>query len=420
MNSQSLAPEQLQTLETELTTAYEALKKENLKLDITRGKPSTEQVSLADNLDGILNGNFISDSGIDTRNYGHLRGLPESCKLGGEILGVPESQVITGGNGSLSLMHSVALLHYLYGYNNQAWQQLDKPTFICPVPGYDRHFSICENLNIEMITVPMTEAGPDMDMVESLLKTHPNIVGMWCVPKYSNPTGSSYSSETVERIAKLGKIAQPYFRVFWDNAYAIHTIEESPEKLSNIWHACQENSTEDSVWQFASSSKVSFAGAGISWVAGSDSNLQAFEKLLGVTTIGSDKVNQLRHHRLFPNRSALVSHMQKHANIVQAKFEIVLKVLNDELQEYGHWTEAKGGYFISFDSQPGLAKNIEKLASEAGLKLTPAGATFPYGKDPEDRNIRIAPTFPCVEELEKAMEIFAVCVKLATVRKHLH
>ena len=417
MNSQTLTPEQL---EAELRAQYEVLKKQNLNLDITRGKPSTEQVSLTDNLDGILKGNYTSDSGIDTRNYGHLRGLPESCNLGGEILGIPSSQVITGGNGSLALMHSVALLHYFYGYNCDAWQQVDKPTFICPVPGYDRHFSICENLGIEMITVPMTDTGPDMEIVEKLIKTQANIIGMWCVPKYSNPTGSSYSDETVERIAKLGKIAQSNFRVFWDNAYAIHTLEDEPEELANIWEICKKNGTEDSIWQFASTSKVSFAGAGISWLASSDSNIQAFEKLLSVTTIGSDKVNQLRHHRLFPNISTLRSHMKKHANIIQAKFETVLNVLNNELKDYGSWTEAKGGYFISFDSQPGLAKTIEKLASDAGLKLTPAGATFPYGHDPKDCNIRIAPTFPPIDELEKAMEIFTVCVKLATIRRQIH
>ena len=417
MNSQTLAPEQL---EAELSAQYEVLKKQNLNLDITRGKPSTEQVSLTDNLDGILKGNYTSDSGIDTRNYGHLRGLPESCNLGGEILGIPSSQVITGGNGSLALMHSVALLHYFYGYNCDTWQQVDKPTFICPVPGYDRHFSICENFGIEMITVPMTDTGPDMEIVEKLIKTQANIIGMWCVPKYSNPTGSSYSDETVERIAKLGKIAQSNFRVFWDNAYAIHTLEDEPEELANIWEICKKNGTEDSIWQFASTSKVSFAGAGISWLASSDSNIQAFEKLLSVTTIGSDKVNQLRHHRLFPNISTLRSHMKKHANIIQAKFETVLNVLNNELKDYGSWTEAKGGYFISFDSQPGLAKTIEKLASDAGLKLTPAGATFPYGHDPKDCNIRIAPTFPPIDELEKAMEIFTVCVKLATIRRQIH
>ncbi len=419
MNLENQAPEQLKKLEAELSAAYAALQEENLNLDITRGKPSTDQVTLSDSLDGILEGNYITDSGIDTRNYGHLRGIPETLELGGNLLGVPSENIITGGNSSLTLMYFIALFQHSFNTNEQAWKTLDKPTFICPVPGYDRHFSICDSLDINMVTVPLTETGPDMDAVEHLINTNDQIVGMWCVPHYSNPTGTTYSDETVARIAQLGTIAQPHFRVFWDNAYAVHTLEDQPQKLANIWEACKKHGTESSVWQFASTSKISFAGSGVSWVASSASNLEAFEKLLGVTTIGSDKVNQLRHHRLFPSIDALKAHMRKHANSLKAKFDTVLTTLHEELEEYGNWTEAKGGYFVSFDSQPGLASNIVQLAADAGLKLTPAGATYPYGNDPTDSNIRIAPSFPPLDELEQAMKVFTVCVKLATVQKML-
>jgi DNA-binding transcriptional MocR family regulator len=311
-------------------------------------------------------------------------------------------------------------MHYLYGKEDQLpWQKLDKPKFICPVPGYDRHFAICENLNIEMITVPMLDSGPDMDAVEELLKSDEQIVGMWNVPKYSNPTGITYSDETVERIAKLTSVAKPHFHVFWDNAYALHTLEQQPRKLANIWDISIKHGSENNIWQFASTSKISFAGAGLSWVASSAANLTSLKKVLGVTTIGADKVNQLRHTLMFPDLSALEFHMKKHAEILQSKFEIVSTFLEKELQEYGSWTEAKGGYFISFNSKPRLASKIVKMALDVGLKLTPAGATFPYGKDPEDQNIRIAPTYPSNDELKKAMEIFVVCVKLATVQQQL-
>lgn len=415
---------QLSALHAELSTAYQALQQENLNLDITRGKPAVAQVSLSDQLDGILDNNYISDSGIDTRNYGNLRGLPEACKLGSDVLNIPSSQIVSGGNSSLSLMHMAALLQYLHGVdganNNQTakpWQTLDNPTFICPVPGYDRHFSICKSFGIDMITVPMLDSGPDMDAVEALIKENNQIVGMWCVPRFSNPTGVTYRDDTVKRIAQLGTIAQPYFRVFWDNAYAVHTLETDAAPLASLWEACEEFGTQNSIWQFASTSKVTFAGAGIAWVASSDENLAAFEKLLGITTIGADKVNQLRHMRLFPDMSALTQHMQKHADSLKPKFDIVFNTLAKELSDYGTWTDTQGGYFISFDSDAGLANRIVKLAADAGLKLTPAGATYPYGKDLEDRNIRIAPSFPSEDELKKAMEIFTVCVKLATVEQ---
>jgi len=314
------------------------------------------------------------------------------------------------------------MLHsFYYGArgSENAWSNACKAKMICPVPGYDRHFSLCENLGVEMVTVPMREAGPDMDAVEALIEDDDNIVGLWCVPKYSNPTGVVYSDETVERIAQLGKIAKPWFRVFYDNAYAVHDLSDTPVQLASLWDRCEAHGTQDSVWQFGSTSKITFAGAGVSFVAGSNDNLAELQKLLGVIIIGFDKVNQLRHAKMFPDKQALLTHMSMHAELIRPKFAAVLQALNSELAEYGSWTQADGGYFISFDTEPGLASEVVRLANEAGVKLTPAGATFPYGKDPEDRNIRIAPTLPPLPEVVKAMEVFVNCVKLATVQKKL-
>lgn len=413
--------DQLVSLEAELNAQYQALKAQNLKLDITRGKPSADQLSLSDHLDGILEGNYLTADGEDTRNYGNLRGITEVRKLGADMLDVPADNVIAAGNASLTLMY-ICMLHSCYygarGPEN-AWPNACKPKMICPVPGYDRHFSLCENLGVEMVTVPMREAGPDMDAVEALIEDDDNIVGLWCVPKYSNPTGVVYSDETVERIAQLGKIAKPWFRVFYDNAYAVHDLSDTPVQLASLWDRCEAHGTQDSVWQFGSTSKITFAGAGVSFVAGSNDNLAELQKLLGVIIIGFDKVNQLRHAKMFPDKQALLTHMSMHAELIRPKFAAVLQALNSELAEYGSWTQADGGYFISFDTEPGLASEVVRLANEAGVKLTPAGATFPYGKDPEDRNIRIAPTLPPLPEVVKAMEVFVNCVKLATVQKKL-
>ena len=292
MSIQHMAPEQLNVLEAELKSTYHSFQQEKLNLDITRGKPSSEQVSLSNKLDGILNGDYTSASGEDTRNYGNLRGLPEACELGSSVLKTPISNTLTGGNSSLTLMHMTALLQHSYGTigktPSKPWQSLENPTFICPVPGYDRHFSVCQHLGITMITVPMLATGPDMNAVEKLINENDQIVGMWCVPRFSNPTGVTYDKQTVERIAQLGKIAQPYFRVFWDNAYAMHSFNNNATELTSIWNACEKFGTQDSVWQFASTSKITFAGAGISWLASSLDNLASFEKLLGITTIGSD------------------------------------------------------------------------------------------------------------------------------------
>ena len=265
----------------------------------------------------------------------------------------------------------------------------------------------------------MTDTGPDMDAVEDLIKNDDQIIGLWCVPKYSNPTGAIYSKDTVERIAKLGHIANPMFRIFWDNAYVIHDLGETPQPLTNLWQLAKNAGTENALWMFASSSKVTFGGAGVAWVAGSDVNLTALKGLLSVATIGFDKVNQLRHARLFPDLDALREQMRQHAHFIRPKFDAVFSALDAQLAGFGRWSKAEGGYFVSFDTAPGLAKKVVSLAADAGVKLTPAGATFPYGKDPEDCNIRIAPTFPSIEDLNKAMEVFCVCVQLATVQQKL-
>ena len=416
---ESANQQQLESLASELMSAYQRLKTEKLSLDITRGKPAAEQISIANKLDGILNQEFVSESGVDTRNYGTPRGLPEMQKLGGEILDCPPENVIAAGNSSLMMMFFTALMHSTKGTgtNGSEWQSLSSPKFICPVPGYDRHFTICEHFGTQMVNVPMLDTGPDMDKVEQMIENDDQIIGIWCVPKYSNPTGVIYSDETVERIAKLGNIANANFRVFWDNAYAVHDLSNEPKPLASLWDYANKHGTEDSLWMFASSSKITFAGAGVSWVASSEKNLKLLSAQLGVATIGFDKVNQLRHAKLFPDLNALREQMQSHAGIVRPKFSAVLEALGTQLPGWGRWTEADGGYFISFDTHPGLAKKVVRLAADAGVKLTPAGATFPYGKDPEDTNIRIAPTFPSIEDVEKAMEVFCVCVKLATVEK---
>lgn len=416
-------PEQLQKWADELTSEYEAIKALDLKLDLTRGKPSAEQLSLSDDLDGILKGNYLTDSGVDVRNYGGLSGIPEIKALGSELTGVPAGNILAGGNSSLTLMYQAMSVAFLFGLNGleSAWANSEQVRFLCPVPGYDRHYSVCEQLGIEMIQVPMTSTGPDMDVVEAMIKEDDSIVGMWCVPKYSNPTGVVYSPETVKRIAALAKIANPNFRVFWDNAYAVHDLSEQPVQLASIYEACVEQGTEDSVLQFASTSKITHAGAGVAFMAASDTNLKGFESALGISTIGPDKVNQLRHARFFADEGSLKAHMQKHAKIIKPRFASVLKHLEEAFadSDLGSWESADGGYFISFDTRPGLAKEVVQLAGDAGVKLTPAGATFPYGDDPEDKNIRIAPTVPTVEQVDQAMKVFVTCVKLASVKQAL-
>ncbi len=413
-------PEQLRQWEADLAEQYQALQNQSLNLDLTRGKPSADQLSLSDALDGILNGDYRAADGTDVRNYGGLDGIGEAKQLGADILGVQLDEILVGGNSSLTLMFQTALIAQQFGLQGaeSAWKNQGAVKFLCPVPGYDRHFTICEQLGIEMITVPMLATGPDMDAVEAMIRADSQIVGMWCVPKYSNPTGVVYSDDTVERIAQLGKIANPQFRVFWDNAYAVHDLVAAPQTLLPIMESCRKFGTEDSVIQFASTSKITHAGAGVAFMATSPANLKGIKAVFGTSTIGPDKVNQLRHMRLIPNMDALHEHMTKHAEIIKPRFSSVLSNLDRAFGEsdLGVWEKPEGGYFISFDTRPNCAKAVVKLAAEAGVKLTPAGATFPYGNDPEDRNIRIAPTVPTVKDVDLAMQVFETCVKLASVR----
>ncbi|MDF3012689.1 MAG: aminotransferase class I/II-fold pyridoxal phosphate-dependent enzyme [Cellvibrio sp.] len=414
---------QLREWESQLTEQYQAILARKLNLDLTRGKPSAEQLNLSDELDGLLKGNYIAADGTDTRNYGGLDGLPEAKQLGANIMGVEPANVLVGGSSSLTLMFQMMLTAHQFGLKDaaSAWKNEGEVKFICPVPGYDRHYTVCEQLGIKMINVPMTSTGPDMDAVESLLKSDKSIKGMWCVPKYSNPTGVVYSDETVERIAKLGQIASANFRVFWDNAYSVHDLTANAPQLASILEACRRNGTEDSVVQFASTSKITHAGSGVAFVAASAANLAGFKKFLNSCTIGPDKVNQIRHTRMLPNKDALVAHMGKHAALLNPRFDAVLSALSKAFEgtDLGAWEKPVGGYFVSFDTRKNCAKETVRLAAEAGVKLTPAGATYPYGKDPEDRNIRIAPSVPTVPEVVGAMEVFVTCVKLASVKQQL-
>lgn len=430
MNANAPIPK-LSTLETAELKAlfdskkslYESYKAQKTNLDLTRGKPSAEQLSLSDDLDGILQGNYTSDDGVDTRNYGGLEGLSDARAFGAKLLDMPVDNVFAQGNSSLTLMHQAMMTGYLFGFDGpeSAWiKRNNKIKFICPVPGYDRHFSVCEHFGIEMVTVPMTSTGPDMDVVEKLVAVDTTIVGMWCVPKYSNPTGVIYDDATVLRIAELGSKASNGFRVFWDNAYSVHDLADTPLSLKPIWPALEKANTEDSVLQFASTSKITHAGAGVAFLGASKTNLAAFKKALSFLTIGPDKVNQLRHVRFFKQHD-LQEHMRRHASILKPRFNSVLSHLDEAFgkNSLGSWERPDGGYFIAFDTQPGCAKRVVALAKEAGVKLTPAGATFPYGHDPEDRNIRIAPSVPTLAEVDSAMKIFVTCVELATLERAL-
>ncbi len=423
MQLDQASPEQLKQWEQELTADYAQVMSQTLDLDLTRGKPSTEQLALADKLDGILNGGYSTPSGVDVRNYGGLDGIPEARDFGSELLGMPSKNILAGGNSSLTLMYQAVSIAHFSGLDgpDSAWSKEEHVKFLCPVPGYDRHFSICAQLGIEMINVPMTSTGPDMDLVEKLIKEDPAIKGMWCVPKYSNPSGVVYCDKTVDRIAALGNIASSNFRVFWDNAYAVHDLSDTPSILSSIFDACDAHGTADSVIQFASTSKITHAGAGVAFMGASPLNLKGFKAVLAIMSIGPDKINQLRHVKFFAEKGSLPWHMKKHAKIIKPRFSSVLKHLSDAFgdNDLGQWETADGGYFISFDTRPGLAKEVVKLAGDAGVKLTPAGATYPYGKDPKDSNIRIAPTVPTVEQVDIAMKVFVICVKLASVRQAL-
>ncbi len=407
----------------EVQRCYQALQAQNLALDLTRGKPGAAQLALSDPMDGILAGNYIADDGTDVRNYGGLQGLTEARALFGTVLDLPVAQMRVGGNSSLTLMYQVidfALSEGLRGPQS-AWGNSDDVKFLCPVPGYDRHFAICEHLGIEMINVPMLDTGPDMDTVEALVQQDDTIKGIWCVPRFSNPSGCVYSEDTVKRIAQLGNIAGSDFIVMWDNAYAVHALYDDAPALPSIGHYCRQYGTLDTVFQFGSTSKITFAGAGVAFLGSSENNLQALDQHLGFQTIGPDKINQLRHVRFLGGAGTLTAHMQRHAALIRPRFDCVLNTLEKELggTGMGTWTKPLGGYFIAFDTLPGLATEVIELAAAIGVKLTPAGATYPYGKDPQDSNIRLAPTFPELKDVQAAADAFTVCVKLATLRQRL-
>lgn len=419
-----LSKEELLELKSSLEAKYQEFQSKNLKLDMSRGKPSIEQLDLTMEMMDVLNSHsdLTSEDGLDCRNYGGLDGIPEAKRLMQEIMEVGDEEIIIYGNASLNIMYdtiSRSMTHGVMG--STPWCKLDKVKFLCPAPGYDRHFAICEFFGIEMITVPMTPNGPDMDIVEKLVHEDEAIKGIWCVPKYSNPQGYVYSDETVIRFANL-KPAAKDFRIFWDNAYCVHHLYfDDPVEILNIVGECKKAGNPDMVYKFASTSKISFSGAGIAALVASKANIDDIKKQLAIQTIGYDKINQLRHARFFKNKAGVLEHMKKHAAIMRPKFEAVLNVLETELGglEIGEWTKPKGGYFISFDSMEGCAKTIVAMMKDAGVVMTSAGATFPYGKDPKDSNIRIASSFPPLEELELAAQIFTVCVKLASVNKLL-
>ena len=418
--------EELLTEQAELGKKFEEIKKMGLKLDMSRGKPAHNQLELSNELMDVLNSDsyFMDETGTDCRNYGILSGIPEAKRLMGAMSEVNPDDMIIYGNSSLNIMFDTVSRSFTHGVcGNTPWCRLDKVKFLCPVPGYDRHFRITEYFGIEMINIPMTPEGPDMDLVEHYVSTDPAVKGIWCVPKYSNPQGYSYSDETVRRFAALHPAA-PDFRIYWDNAYSIHHLYDDPEKqdvILEILEECRKAGNPDMVFKFISTSKVTFPGSGLAAIASSQANLKDTQKHMTVQTIGFDKLNQLRHVRFFGNMANMHAHMSKHAEILRPKFEMILDTLKAELGGLGiaEWTEPRGGYFISFESLEGCAKAIVAKCAEAGVKLTPAGATYPYGKDPHDSNIRIAPSYPKLKELEKATAVLVLCTKLVSVEKYL-
>ena len=419
-----MTKDELMQEKTALEAEYEKIKNLGLSLDMSRGKPGADQLDLSLPMLDVLksDSDMKSESGLDVRNYACLDGIPEAKALIAGMVGAKPEQAIVYGNSSLNIMYDQVARAFIFGLcGNTPWCKLDKVKFLCPVPGYDRHFAITEHFGIEMINVPMTSTGPDMDMVEKLVSSDPAIKGIWCVPKYSNPQGITYSDETVFRFANLKPAAED-FRIFWDNAYCVHHLyEDKQDYLIEILMECKKAGNPDMVYKFSSTSKISFPGSGIAAVAASDANLNDIRSTMRVQTIGHDKVNQLRHVRFFKDIHGIVEHMKKHADILRPKFEAVLEVLERELGglEIGSWIAPRGGYFISFDALDGCAKAIVAKAKEAGVVMTGAGATFPYGKDPHDSNIRIAPSYPTPEELAVAAEVFVLSVKLASVDKIL-
>lgn len=419
-----MSKEELLTLKAQLDKEYADIKAKGLALDMSRGKPSADQLNLSMGLMNVLSSDsdLKCETGVDCRNYGVIDGIPEAKRLLGEMSEVDPDHIIIYGNSSLNVMFDSIARSMTQGVmGNTPWCKLDKVKFLCPVPGYDRHFKITEFFGIEMINVPMTPQGPDMDMVEKLVSEDASIKGIWCVPKYSNPQGYTYSAETVERFAHL-KPAAPDFRIYWDNAYSIHHLyDDNQDFLVEILEACAKAGNPDLVYKFTSTSKVSFPGSGIAAIASSETNIADIKKRLTIQTIGHDKINQLRHVKFFKNVDGIKAHMEKQADLIRPKFELVEKIFSDELASrgIGTWMHPLGGYFISFEAPEGCAKEIVSKCKEAGVVLTGAGSPFPYKKDPKDSVIRIAPTYPSLAELEQAANVFVVVVRMVAAEKFL-
>ncbi len=416
MNKEQLAAEKAR-----LEQEYAQHKAKGLKLDMSRGKPAPAQLDLSMEMMNLPI-DYKAENGFDCRNYGVLDGIPEAKKLFADMLGVAADEILVGGNSSLQLMYDTIIRALQLGVlgSDKPWCKNDKVKFLCPAPGYDRHFAICQSLGIEMITVAYKADGPDMDEVERLVSSDEQIKGIWCVPMYSNPTGITYSDAVVKRMAALNPAAKD-FRIFWDNAYCVHHLSDDCDSLLNILDECKKAGNPDMVFEFASTSKVSFPGSGVAVMAASKANIDFVKSQMTYQTIGFDKLNQLRHVRFFKDLDGIKAQMKRHAAIIKPKFDVVLELLEREISPLGigAWQHPKGGYFISFDALDGCAKRIVSLAKEAGVVMTGAGATYPYGNDPHDSNIRIAPTYPTVDELRSAMEIFCTCVKLASAEKLL-
>ncbi len=418
-----LSTQQLEQIKDDLLDRYHEFKSRGTTLDITRGKPCPEQLDLAsDMLDIINSGNYLTEDAADCRNYGGLDGIPEVKKLFAQYLEVAPEEIIIGGNSSLNMMHDTFMRAMVKGVTEDSlpWVKLPEVKFLCPSPGYDRHFFICDYLNIDMITVAMNDTGPDMDQVEELVADDDGIKGIWCVPRYSNPTGVVYSDEVVDRLAAMKTKAND-FRIFWDNAYAVHHLDDKPARLKNILTSCKQAGNPERVFIFGSTSKITFAGSGVAMMAGSSKNMALTKKQMAFQTIGPDKLNQLRHAMFFKNVAGIDDHMKKHAAILKPKFEAVQIALEKELagKSIADWSRPGGGYFVSIDTLEGCAAAVVQMAAEAGVKLTPAGSTYPYMKDPLDRNIRIAPSFPPLEDIRSAMQLVGICIQLVSIEKLL-
>lgn len=422
---QEMTREELIEEEALLEKEYEKIKGLGLALDMSRGKPGEDQLDLAMPMLDVLTSKDVieCENGTDLRNYGILDGIPEAKKLVADMVGAKPENVIVYGNSSLNIMYDQIARATIFGLcGNTPWGKLDKVKFLCPVPGYDRHFAITEDFGIEMINIPMTEAGPDMDMVEQYVNNDPAVKGIWCIPKYSNPQGIVYSDETVVRFSKL-KPAAADFRIFWDNAYTVHHLyDDNQASILDILELCEKEGNPDMVFEFCSTSKVSFPGSGIAGIASSKANIEDIKKRLTIQTIGHDKINQLRHVKYFKDINGINEHMKKQAALIRPKFEMLDKMLTEEIASrgIGSWVNPLGGYFISFEALEGCATEIIKLCKEAGVTMTGAGSPFPYKKDPKDAVIRIAPTYPSLEELTEAAKVFVVVTRLVSVKNLLY